>query len=120
MVEVTASRYSRLRGIWLAGLVALSLLTFGVVPHLSAAGPAHAPSAPVVQTASHLDPVVFTRAPSSHVTALKSATPYGDLAIGATLISLAGRLLFARPGRSRALTSLRYRPRQSRAPPLTA
>jgi hypothetical protein len=120
MGGVTATKIPRVRGLWLAGLVALSLLTFGIVPHSSAASPAHTPTAPVVQTAAHLDPVVITRVPSSHVALLKSTAPYGDLAIAAALLALAAWLLCVRRSRSRAPLSLRSGPRLSRAPPLTA
>jgi hypothetical protein len=117
---VTAARISRLRRIWLAGLLALGLFTFGIVPHASSESGARAPGAPVVQAGSHLDQVVLTRAPSSPVAALKTPATYGDLAFGIVLFGLGAWLLAARCGRRRALPSLRYGPRLSRAPPLAA
>jgi hypothetical protein len=120
MARVTAGRISRIRGIWLAGLVALSLLTFGIVPHSAAAGRASTPSAPVAQAASHVDPVVFTRAPTSHGAIVKTPAPYGDLVVGATLFGLVAWLFAGRRGHDRAPRLVRRGPRLSRAPPLTA
>jgi hypothetical protein len=120
MARVTASRIPRIRGIWLAGLVALSLLTFGIVPHSAAAGRASTPSAPVAQAASHVDPVVFTRAPTSHGAIVKTPAPYGDLVVGATLFGLVAWLFAGRRGHDRAPRLVRRGPRLSRAPPLTA
>jgi hypothetical protein len=117
---VTAARISRLRRIWLAGLVALGLFTFGIVPHASSESAARSPSAPVAAAGSHLDQVVLTRTPESHVTALKSPATYGDLAIGVALLGLGAGLLAAQRGRRRTLFSWRYGPRLSRAPPLAA
>ena len=120
MAKVTASRIPRIRGIWLAGLVALGLLTFGIVPHSASVGHASMPSAPVAQAASHVDPVVFTRAPTSHVAIVKTPAPYGDLAVGAAVFALVAWLFAARRGHGRAPRSVRRGPRLSRAPPLTA
>jgi hypothetical protein len=119
-VTVKAARISRIRGIWLAGFVALSLLTFGIVPHTSAAHAGLAGSVPVVQSGAHLDQVALTRAPSPHLAALKSPVAHGDLAAATALLGLVGWLLAAGPGRRSARPSLLRGQRLSRAPPLTA
>src|SRR5690348_9478762 len=93
-----AARISRVRGIWLAGLVALSLLTFGIVPHASASGSAHTTNAPVVQAGGHVDQVVLTRTPSAHLASLKTPVSYGDLVVPAAAFGLAGWLLVAGAG----------------------
>jgi hypothetical protein len=120
MRRVTVRKIPRIRGIWLAGLVALSLLTFGIVPHSAAAGHAASPGAPVAQTAAHVDPVVLTRAPTSPVAVLKTAVPYADLALGGAGFGLVAWLLVARPVRRPALPRLLHASRLSRAPPLAA
>jgi hypothetical protein len=120
MRRVNARKIPRIRGIWLAALVALSLLTFGIVPHSAAPGHAASPSAPVAQATSHVDPVVLTRAPTSHVAVLKTAAPYGDLASGAAAFGLVAWLLATRPIRRPALPKLLHASRLSRAPPLAA
>jgi hypothetical protein len=115
-----AARISRVRGIWLAGLVALSLLTFGIVPRTSAAGAGRPTSVPVVQSGGHLDQVVLTRTQSSHVASLKSPVSYGDLAVGSIMFGLGAWLLVAARSRRRVSSSLIRGPRLSRAPPVTA
>ena len=121
MREVRASRIPRIRGFWLAGLVTLSLLTFGIIPHASAAAnAAKAPAVPVIQTVAHLDPIVLTRESQPLATTLKSPVPYGDLAFAAVLIGLTSWLFAARRRVHRSLGRLQYRPRLSRGPPLAA
>jgi hypothetical protein len=117
---VTAVRVSRLRRIWLAGFVALGLFTFGIVPHASQESADRVPSAPIAAAGSHPDQVVLTRAPSSHLTTLRSPVTYGDLTLGLALVGLGAWLLAARSRRRGTLPESRYGLRLSRAPPLAA
>ena len=112
-----AARISRVRGVWLAGLVALSLLTFGIVPHGSASASGHTTNAPVAAAGGHLDQVVLTRTPSAHLVTLKSPVSYGDLAVAAAVLCLAGWLLTAGAAPGSARSSRLLGARLSRAPP---
>jgi hypothetical protein len=117
-------RTSRVRTVLLAAVAAFCLVTFGALPHSSAAAVSTPVSggaaSPTATFAPHHDAEIVARTQAPSGAAEWSALPDIDLGASGVSLTVAGLLLALLIHRRRTVARYRTGPAPARAPPLPA